>query len=129
QPRKTEDSGGRQESPHIKNNRCASATAVTDEVCTARARGGRSVSPSVHPSIRAMLFAGVAVVAAAAAPHAAAQPIVLTQSNATTLRGGAYASTNFAGAPVETRASADASYVRRALFKFDTHTTLAAGTP
>jgi endonuclease/exonuclease/phosphatase family metal-dependent hydrolase len=71
--------------------------------------------------------AGAACVLLMAAA-AGAQTITLAQSNATTLRGGAYASTNFSDEPVlETRASSDASYVRRALMKFDTHTTIAAG--
>jgi endonuclease/exonuclease/phosphatase family metal-dependent hydrolase len=62
------------------------------------------------------------------ATAASAQTITLAQSNATTLRGGTYASTNFSDDPVlETRASSDASYVRRALMKFDTHNTIAAG--
>jgi endonuclease/exonuclease/phosphatase family metal-dependent hydrolase len=73
---------------------------------------------------RAAGAAGVLLMAAAAN----AQTITLAQSNATTLRGGTYASTNFSSDPVlETRASSDASYVRRALMKFDTHNTIAAG--
>jgi len=67
---------------------------------------------------------------AAAAPAFAQTTLTLTDSNATTLRGGTYASTAFGvAAIVETRASSDPTYVRRALFKFDTNTTLAQGTP
>lgn len=62
------------------------------------------------------------------AATAGAQTITLVQSNATTLRGGTYASTNYSTQPViETRASSDGSYVRRGLMKFDTHSTIAAG--
>ena len=54
--------------------------------------------------------------------------MTLTQSNATTLRGGSYASTNYSSDHViETRASDDPTYERRALLKFDTDTTIAAG--
>ena len=71
--------------------------------------------------------AGAACVLLMAAA-AGAQTITLAESNATTLRGGTYASTNFSNEPVlETRASSDLSYVRRGLLKFDTHTTIAAG--
>ncbi|MEN3340258.1 MAG: hypothetical protein V7647_3934 [Acidobacteriota bacterium] len=63
------------------------------------------------------------------AATAGAQTITLSQSNATTLRGGTYASTNYSDEPVlETRASSDASYARRGLLKFDTQTTIPAGT-
>lgn len=62
------------------------------------------------------------------AAAAGAQTLTLAESNATTLRGGTYASTNFSHEPVlETRASSDLSYVRRGLLKFDTDTTIAAG--
>jgi endonuclease/exonuclease/phosphatase family metal-dependent hydrolase len=64
-----------------------------------------------------------------AATAAAQSTMTLTDSSATTLRGGSYASTNFSKQKlVSTRASSDPSYVRRALFKFDTHTTLPEGT-
>jgi endonuclease/exonuclease/phosphatase family metal-dependent hydrolase len=79
----------------------------------------------------AFLRAGVAACALLTVPMAgaaAAQTITLAQSNATTLRGGTYASTNFSDDPVlETRASSDSSYVRRGLMKFDTATTIAQG--
>ncbi len=71
--------------------------------------------------------AGAACVLLMAAA-AGAQTITLAQSNATTLRGGSYASTNFSDEKVlETRASRDPLYIRRALMKFDTHTTIAQG--
>jgi endonuclease/exonuclease/phosphatase family metal-dependent hydrolase len=66
----------------------------------------------------------------AAAIPAGAQTLQLTDSSATTLRGGTYASTNYSSATLlETRASDDASYTRRILLKFDTYTTIPAGTP
>jgi len=72
--------------------------------------------------------AGAACVLLMAAA-ADAQTITLGESNATTLRGGSYASTNFSDEKVlETRASSDPLYIRRALMKFDTHTTIAQGT-
>jgi endonuclease/exonuclease/phosphatase family metal-dependent hydrolase len=49
------------------------------------------------------------------------------QETDTTIRGGTYASTNFAGQPLVTKAHTDASQVRRALLKFDTETTVPAG--
>lgn len=79
-------------------------------------------------SAEATLRAASAVCALLVAGTAGAQTITLGQSNATTLRGGAYANTNFSTQPVlETRASSDESYVRRALLKFDTSTTIPAG--
>lgn len=72
--------------------------------------------------------AGAAACVLLIAASAGAQTVTLAESNATTLRGGTYASTNFSNEPVlETRASSDLSYVRRGLLKFDTHTTIAAG--
>jgi endonuclease/exonuclease/phosphatase family metal-dependent hydrolase len=80
---------------------------------------------SVH---RILLRAAGAASALLIAGAAGAQTITLEQSNATTLRAGSYASTNFSDDPVlETRASSDPSYLRRALLKFDTHTTIPAG--
>jgi endonuclease/exonuclease/phosphatase family metal-dependent hydrolase len=62
------------------------------------------------------------------AAAAGAQTLTLAESNATTLRAGSYAGRNYSNEKViETRASADADYVRRGLLKFDTHTTIAAG--
>jgi endonuclease/exonuclease/phosphatase family metal-dependent hydrolase len=76
----------------------------------------------------AMFAAGGAACALLMAGSASAQTVTLTQANATTLRGGSYASTNFSNDPViETRASSDATYVRRGLLKFDTDTTIPAG--
>jgi endonuclease/exonuclease/phosphatase family metal-dependent hydrolase len=80
---------------------------------------------SARPILQRAAGAACVLLVAAAA---SAQTITLGQSNATTLRGGTYASTNFSSDPVlETRASTDATYKRRALMKFDTHTTIAAG--
>jgi endonuclease/exonuclease/phosphatase family metal-dependent hydrolase len=65
----------------------------------------------------------------AGAVPAFAQTLHLTDANATTLRGGAYASTNYGSqAVLETRASSDLSYERRPILKFDTQTTIPAGT-
>ncbi len=59
---------------------------------------------------------------------ATAQTITLRDGTATTLRGGSYASKNFGSEPViETRASSDATYVRRGLLRFDTANTVPAG--
>jgi endonuclease/exonuclease/phosphatase family metal-dependent hydrolase len=75
------------------------------------------------------LAAALLLLGAAAFP-ASAQTLQLTDSSATTLRGGAYAGTNYASQTLlETRASDDASYTRRVLLKFDTHNTIPAGTP
>jgi endonuclease/exonuclease/phosphatase family metal-dependent hydrolase len=61
---------------------------------------------------------------------AAGGALTLDDANATTLRGGSYAARNFGSDPIlVTRASSSAEYVRRALLKFDTHTTIPAGTP
>jgi endonuclease/exonuclease/phosphatase family metal-dependent hydrolase len=59
--------------------------------------------------------------------QASAQTLTLTNANDTTLRGGSYANTNYSGSVLVTRASANLSYVRRALLKFDTHNTIPAG--
>jgi endonuclease/exonuclease/phosphatase family metal-dependent hydrolase len=65
---------------------------------------------------------------AVAAVPARAQTLQLTDSNATTLRAGAYANTSYANATtLESRASSDPSYTRRVLLKFDTHTTIPVG--
>ncbi|HTL45300.1 MAG TPA: endonuclease/exonuclease/phosphatase family protein [Vicinamibacterales bacterium] len=83
----------------------------------------------IFPSLRRVAFAG-SLVFTASAISAAAQTLVLNDANATTLRGGSYAATNFGSSDVlETRASSDPTYVRRALFKFDTDNTIAQGTP
>ncbi len=61
---------------------------------------------------------------------AAGQTLQLTDSSATVLRGGAYANTNLSSdLLLATRASGDATYVRRIALKFDTHNTIQAGTP
>jgi endonuclease/exonuclease/phosphatase family metal-dependent hydrolase len=63
---------------------------------------------------------------------AAAQTIVLNQQGQvtdTTIRGGAYANTNYDGDPLITRRSdADQDWVRRTLLKFDTENTIPEGT-
>jgi len=70
--------------------------------------------------------AGLMLSAACSVP-AFAQTVQLTESNATTIRGGSYASTNYSKDLVlETRASSDDTYVRRALLKFDTQNTIPA---
>jgi endonuclease/exonuclease/phosphatase family metal-dependent hydrolase len=64
----------------------------------------------------------------AVAIPATAQTIHLTDANATTLRGGAYAGANYSAQTVlETRASDEPSYERRAILKFDTQNTIPAG--
>jgi endonuclease/exonuclease/phosphatase family metal-dependent hydrolase len=64
------------------------------------------------------------------AASANAQTLQLTQSNATVLRGGAYADTNLSSELIlSTRSSSDATYVRRIVLKFDTQSALPAGTP
>ena len=59
---------------------------------------------------------------------AQAQTVVLTDAADTTLRGGSYASTNYGrSTTLATRASTNDEYKRRVLLKFDTHSTIAAG--
>jgi endonuclease/exonuclease/phosphatase family metal-dependent hydrolase len=59
---------------------------------------------------------------------ASAQTLTLTDANATTLRGGTYAGTNYGSQGIlETRASDNATYVRRPILKFDTQNTIPAG--
>ncbi|HVZ19410.1 MAG TPA: endonuclease/exonuclease/phosphatase family protein, partial [Vicinamibacterales bacterium] len=68
-------------------------------------------------------------VAAAGVTIASAQTLTLTDANAATIRGGSYASTNYGSSTIlETRASSDPSYARRALLKFDTQTTTSTST-
>src|SRR5919112_5876044 len=77
--------------------------------------------------IAAHVTAGLVLSAAAAGP-ALAQTVKLTQSNATVIRGGTYASANFSKDPkLATRASGDATYVRRSIMKFDTENTIPKG--
>src|SRR3954469_5115616 len=79
--------------------------------------------------IAAHAAAGLALSVGAAA-SAAGQTLLLTQSNATVLRGGTYADMNLSSDLVlSTRASSDATYVRRIVLKFDTQSPLPAGTP
>lgn len=55
--------------------------------------------------------------------------LVLRDSSATVLRGGRYGHSNFGSqALLETRVSSDDTYTRRIQLKFDTHTTIPAGT-
>src|SRR5919197_2044670 len=70
----------------------------------------------------------VAAMLAAFAVPAAAQSVSLPAAD-TTLRGGAYDDMNFGTRDLETKSSTDPSYVRRAILKFDTHTTSPAGSP
>ncbi len=80
--------------------------------------------------LRRFGVAAAGALALSATAASAQSTLTLNDASATTLRGGTYASTNFNSQQiVETRASSDASYVRRALLKFDTHTTLPQGTP
>jgi len=70
--------------------------------------------------------AGLMLSAAFSVP-AFAQTVQLTESNATVIRGGTYANTNFSKDLIlSTRASDDAAYERRALLKFDTQNTVPA---
>lgn len=56
------------------------------------------------------------------------QTITLTDSSDTTLRGGAYANTNYGTrSTLETRASSGADYIRRVILKFDTQNTIPQG--
>ncbi|MEO8521549.1 MAG: DNRLRE domain-containing protein [Acidobacteriota bacterium] len=74
--------------------------------------------------------AAALAVSLVAAGGAAGQTLQLTDSSATVLRGGAYANTNLSSdLLLATRASGDATYVRRIALKFDTHNTIPAGTP
>ena len=80
---------------------------------------------------RAGIHAAAALaLVAGAAGQATAQTVELTDSNATVVRGGSYASTNWASdVLLSTRASSDATYTRRILLKFDTQNTIPAKTP
>lgn len=70
-----------------------------------------------------------ALIVGSATIAGAQSTLTLKDANATTLRGGTYASTNYSGkTTTETKASSDSSYKRRTLLKFDTHTTLPMGT-
>jgi len=76
----------------------------------------------------ANLSAVLCAIAALVMPAAAsAQTLQLTQSNATVLRGGINADTNFSSdVLLATRASSDATYVRRIIVKFDTQNPISA---
>jgi hyaluronate lyase len=74
------------------------------------------------------VFAAVLTVIGVAAVPAAAQTTITLPAEDATLRGGSYASTAYGSSGVlETRASDNATYERRVLLKFDTHTTIPAG--
>ena len=65
---------------------------------------------------------------AVCAAHAFGQTVELNQSNATMLRGGSYANTNLSSdLLLATRASSDPTYQRRIVMKFDTESTIPAG--
>lgn len=72
---------------------------------------------------------GLQVVTALAmlAGGAHAQTVTLPAYEDTTLQGGAYENTNFGNGDLATRASSDATWIRRALLKFDTHNQIPEG--
>jgi endonuclease/exonuclease/phosphatase family metal-dependent hydrolase len=73
------------------------------------------------------VFRIIAVIALLAGT-AQAQSVTLPAYEDTTLQGGIYENTNFGGGDLVTRASADPTWERHALLKFDTHNTIPAGT-
>jgi endonuclease/exonuclease/phosphatase family metal-dependent hydrolase len=78
-------------------------------------------------TVRRLVLALCVSAATTGVAHAQTQ-VKLTDANATTLRGGTFATTNFGDEQtLETRASSDPEYDRRALLKFDTDTTIPAG--
>ncbi len=78
--------------------------------------------------LSARVFAAL-LFTAAAATQVSAQTLELDSSNATVLRGGAYANKNLSSDKIlATRASSDSEYVRRVLLKFDTHNEIPANT-
>lgn len=85
----------------------------------ARSRAGRVLATAV-------------VAAAVLGGSASAQTIVLNQSGSqvtdTTIRSGAYASTNYDNGVLLTRRSTDPDWERRTILKFDTQNTIARGT-
>src|SRR5688572_18531620 len=70
----------------------------------------------------AMALAGAALMlpSPAAAQWTTVLEVPVIDMADTTIRGGAFADTNYAFEPLVTRDSEDPSYVRRALLKFDT---------
>jgi endonuclease/exonuclease/phosphatase family metal-dependent hydrolase len=79
-------------------------------------------------SLSVRLAMGAAVLTGAL--PAAAQTVTLTDSSATTIRGGTYANKNLASQSyMETRASSDPEYARRIVLKFDTQNTIPANQP
>jgi endonuclease/exonuclease/phosphatase family metal-dependent hydrolase len=90
----------------------------------------RRTSLDFRPAIVALI--AIAGLCTASASALAQTTIVLNTRQQltvdTTIRGGSYATTNFGGDDVlETRASSDDEYVRRALLKFDTSDYVPAG--
>ncbi len=86
-------------------------------------QNGQTTKPGAR--VRALVFTAMTLVAAA---PALAQTVSLTVSKDATLRGGSYATTKYGSqALLETRASSDPTYVRRAALTFDTETTVPAG--
>ncbi|HEY2908071.1 MAG TPA: DNRLRE domain-containing protein [Vicinamibacterales bacterium] len=89
---------------------------------------GRVSTRSGRLSVR-FLFAA-ATIAAVAAPASAQTTVTINQPTSqvvhATLRGGTYANTNFNNL-LETRASSDLTYERRAMLKFDTQNTIPTG--
>jgi endonuclease/exonuclease/phosphatase family metal-dependent hydrolase len=76
-------------------------------------------------ALRLARTAAVVLGALALAGAAHAQTLTLTDSSDTTLRGGAYANTNYGNSTtLVTRASSTADYTRRVILKFDTHNTI-----
>jgi hypothetical protein len=76
-----------------------------------------------------VLFAGLCLVGAAVTAEAQTTVTLNTPAHVkdVAIRGGSYAATNFEGDLLVTRASSNPTYVRRALFDFDTETTIPAG--
>lgn len=74
---------------------------------------------------RGIVAAAMAVLGLTATSHA--QTTITLRADDATLRGGNYANTNYGNGVLATRSSSDASYERRALLKFDTHTTIPSG--
>ncbi len=82
-----------------------------------------------HTGARRLTRILAALAATCALSSAAqAQSLVLTDAADTVVRGGSYASTNYGrSTTLATRASTNDEYKRRVLLKFDTHSTIAAG--
>jgi endonuclease/exonuclease/phosphatase family metal-dependent hydrolase len=79
----------------------------------------------IRAAITAFVALGCAVGADAQTTLVLNQPT--TQVTDTSIRGGTYASTNYVGQDLATKSYSDATYVRRALVKFDTENTIPLG--